>query len=215
MKYAPACCLVIALFALGSCTPQQPSISLANPSFEDTPKQGRPPTGWKNCNDKITSPVDVQPGSFGVTLPAFEGNSYVSMVVRVNNSLEGISQMLARPLTPNIAYSLSLPLAMSGSFSSSAFDANRQLYQANFSNPVVLRLYAGLKPCERRQLLAETPPVSHHEWKNYELIFAPSGGWTHLMLETFYNTTRAKAYNGHILVDGAYRKYSRYGSEPG
>lgn len=192
--------LLILLFA--ACTEPRPQqIYLFNSSFEGRPASGQAPDGWTNCGGGDESPTDIQPGFFGVSLPAAEGRTYVGMVVRETGKLEGLSQALLSPMKPGAEHRLWLSLAQSDSYASPALDLEGKLKAADFSNPVVLRLYGGMKPCERRELLAETPVIAHSEWKPYLLKWKPTAAHTHLMLETFYDTTRTQSYNGHILVD--------------
>ncbi len=193
---------LLLILLLAACSEPQPQqIHLSNSSFEGTPAAGSTPDGWTNCGDRGESPTDIQPGFFGVSLPAAEGRTYLSMVVRETDKLEGLSQALPTPMKPRVEHSLWLSLAQSDSFSSPALNLEGKLKTANFSQPIVLRLYGGMKSCERRELLAQTPVIGHREWKPYLLKWQPSAAHTHLMLETFYDTTRVQSYNGHILVD--------------
>ena len=72
----------------------QKRIILQNPSFEGPAGQSRPPMGWTNCGAPGESPVDIQPGSFDVNFPPYNGNTYLGMVTRDIGTYEGISQRL-------------------------------------------------------------------------------------------------------------------------
>lgn len=192
--------LFLLLLGLAACSEPQ-HIHLSNSSFEGSPASGQTPEGWTNCSADSESPTDIQPGFFGVTQPAAEGRAYLSMVVRETGKLEGIAQKLPSAMKPGAEHGLWISLALSDSFASPALDLEGKLKTADFSNPVVLRLYGGMKPCERRELLAQTPVIDHREWKPYLLKWKPASAHTHLMLETFYDTTRTQSYNGHVLID--------------
>ena len=92
----------------GMCTglqAQEEPIKLTNPSFEDLPHHSKPPRGWIDCGFDGETPVDVQPnGTFSVTKPAAEGNTYIGMVVRDNDTWEAVSQRLSRPLQAGQCY---------------------------------------------------------------------------------------------------------------
>jgi hypothetical protein len=53
-------------------------IQFNNPSFEGTPQPHVTPPGWDICMPGVTP--DTQPGSWGITLPPSDGNSYVGLV---------------------------------------------------------------------------------------------------------------------------------------
>jgi len=62
------------------------SIDLRNPSFEDLSRCCKPPRGWEPCGkDELNTP-DVQPGWFNVYNEPFNGNTYMGMVTRDNDS---------------------------------------------------------------------------------------------------------------------------------
>ncbi|HRI59483.1 MAG TPA: hypothetical protein PK228_07160, partial [Saprospiraceae bacterium] len=71
---------------------------LSNPSFEDTPKTGEVPVGWYDCGAAMETPPDVQPGSFGVVSSPYDGNTYLGMVVRDNETWEAVGQQLQQLL---------------------------------------------------------------------------------------------------------------------
>ena len=76
-------------------------IELRNPSFEDTPKPSVPPNEWENCGCVKETPPDVHPTEgyrYGVPQFAIDGETYVGMVVRENDTWESIGQNLSKPL---------------------------------------------------------------------------------------------------------------------
>ena len=85
------------------------SIRLVNASFEDTPKQSSPPMGWTDCGFTGESAPDVHPSNFWqVSKPAFNGRTYMGLVVRHNDTWERVSQMLESPLVGGQCYNFSI-----------------------------------------------------------------------------------------------------------
>ncbi len=178
----------------------QQNIIFDNPSFEDMPQFGRPPLGWVGCGFESESPVDIQPGSWQVTQKACHGATYLGMVVRASGTWEGVSQKISSPLQPGVLYTLDAFLARSPVYLSPVSFYSIE-DSTNFDHPVILRLWGGKAPCTYLQLLAQTPPVEHEDWKAYRLSFIPIEPWTHVTLEAFFDLGAGRLYYGNILVD--------------
>ena len=117
--------IVFILVLLGSLSnhleAQKNIINLNNPSFEDRPRIGRndrmAPDGWYDCGAYGESAPDIQPSPnpkelfFAVTTPAQDGNTYMGMVVRQNETWEGVAQRLTRVIEGGKCYTFSLNLA--------------------------------------------------------------------------------------------------------
>lgn len=175
-------------------------IRLDNPSLEGEPRCCTAPPGWTSCGGKNESPPDIQPGAFQVEKPAAEGQTYVGMVVRDNNTVEAIGQRLSSPLEVGQSYALRLSLARSATYlslSRTTFEA------ANYSRPVVLRVWGSRSNlCERNELLYQTPPIVTPNWQGYELLLAPpKETYGYLLLEAYYHEPKKGPYNGNILID--------------
>lgn len=194
--------LLIAAMMLSALAWSQPGslIRLTNPSFEGTPKPGTLPDGWTDCGFDRESPPDTQPGSFGVTRKAYDGKTYLSMVARENGTWESVSQQLSNTLDSGRCYLMSAILSHSdelkspismGSFSDSTV----------FKTPIVLRVYGGNSLCDKLELLAESSPVDHFKWMEYELLFKPNSNYTHIVLAAEFEDIHKRFYNGHILMD--------------
>ena len=75
-------------------------ITIINGSFEGIPQCCMPPQGWQNCGFMTETPTDIQPvlppgeALFKVTKKSYDGNTYLGMVVRKNETNERISQKL-------------------------------------------------------------------------------------------------------------------------
>jgi hypothetical protein len=93
----------------------QEIIHLQNPSFEDTPRRGgefsSPIKGWQDCGLSRfpgESPPDIHPvpaTAWEVSKDAYDGNSYLGMVTRDNDSWESLSQALSSPILGGTCYS--------------------------------------------------------------------------------------------------------------
>ena len=122
--------------------------ALSNPSFEDIPRQGHPPRGWYDCGFPGETPVDVHPAAisaedtanfFGVDNRPHDGNTYLGMVVRDNDTYEAVSQRFTSGrLEAGTCYTFSVYLAReTGYFSASK--AN-DLRTVNYDTPTKLRI---------------------------------------------------------------------------
>ncbi|MEL7123007.1 MAG: OmpA family protein, partial [Bacteroidota bacterium] len=176
-------------------------IFLTNPSFEDFPQHSKPPRGWHDCGFPYESPPDVQPsGQFSVVKPAQNGETYLGMVVRDNDTWEMVSQRLSTPLMKGKCYSFSIYVARSEVYVS---QSRTKGGQANYVTPAKLRIYGGFDYCDKQYLLAETALVINYRWIRYDLKFEPIDDYTFIMLEAFYKTPTLFPYNGNILLDNA------------
>ncbi len=178
---------------------QPTAIELKNPSFEDKPGISQVPSGWTPCGFPEETPPDTHPGkAFGVKLPANDGKTYLGLVVRDNDTWEGVSQALQQPFQTGQCYRLTFFAACSKYYQS----VSRMTSQpSNFKSPVKLRIWAGNALCERLQLLAETTEVDNHEWRSYAVVLKPNAPYTHLFLEAYYLDSRKTPYDGNILLD--------------
>lgn len=212
---------VFLFIAQVSLAQQAEVIKLTNPSFEDIPHIGiidieitpygrltqKPTTikDWEDCGFPDETPPDIHKsggleGAFEVRKESVEGNTFLGMVVRDNDTWESVAQVLPSPMVPNNCYSFSIFIGRSERYLSRSRVNNAD---ANYTNPIVLRIWGGYNNCDKRQLLGETPPIEHFDWKPYSMLFEPSKDFTHLTLEAFYKTPTLFPYNGHILIDAA------------
>jgi outer membrane protein OmpA-like peptidoglycan-associated protein len=180
---------------------QTEMIVLRNPSFEDMPRHSSPPRYWTDCGFDNESPPDIQPDfTFQVSKLAQDGNTYLGMVVRDNDTWESVGQQLARPLQGGKCYSFSMQLARSLSYMSVSRERNEP---ANYITPTKLRIWGGYGLCDKRNLLGESPIVKHNDWRQYDFKLEPDANYTHIVFEVFYNTPTLFPYNGNLLVDNA------------
>ena len=183
---------------------EQP-ILLQNPSFEDFPKLGRVPYLWDNCGGVGESPVDVHPvpaSQFQVDKTAYEGSTYLGMVVRENETWESVSQRLSRPLINNHCCEFSIHLSRSATYISSLSSSSEQ-DKVNFATPIKLRIWGGNGFCGKTELLAESSLVINTRWLEFNFRFEPKSNYNYITFEAFYQTPTVFPYNGNILLDNA------------
>ena len=204
-------CLSILLFSLGEISAQgEQPIELSNPSFEDFARPGQQPRGWYDCGDinyPLETPPDVHPiddasgrNNFGVTKKAFDGDTYLGMVVRSNDSYESVAQRLKKPLMPGKCYSFSIYVAMSQIYKSAIRDSDEKV---DFTTPIKLSIKGGVGFCDNAEKLGETKLINHAEWKEYVFKFEPKRKISYIVFEARYKTPTLDPPNGNILLDNA------------
>jgi hypothetical protein len=197
--------LLIALLCTGPLLAAQEPILLNNPSFEDAPAHGTSPKGWQSCGFDGETPPDIQPGQngrdpfFGVTQTPYDGQTYLGMVTRDNNTWESVSSKLDAPLQKGIAYQFGLFLCQSAQYISQS----RSTYkEANYDALVILRIWGGMKTCADEQLLAESPPIDHNDWREYTFTLLPEDHWKVIRLEAWYDPlSGGSPANSNLLAD--------------
>ncbi len=173
--------------------------SLTNPSFEDYPKCCETPRGWYDCSPPDESPPDIQPGSFLVSKAAYAGNTYLGMVVRDNDTWEGVSQQLPQPLQAGESYLFEAYLARAEQYLSLSRATGEEV---NYATPVKFRIWGGSKYCTHEELLAESPLITDTQWNKYQFNLTPrTGTYQYLTLEAYYKEPKLFPYNGNLLVD--------------
>lgn len=207
--------LTISLFAFFACLSltqaQENQIPLMNPSFEGKPRagtiMGKVHSGWKDCGSSRESVPDVQPNSdannpfFAVTTPPQHGDTYLGLVVRDNDTWEGLTQRLMRPIEDNKTYSFQIYLAKSPQYVSDA--RNEPGKKTNHDGNAKLQIWGGNMYCQRLELLAESPMIKHADWRAYEFLFRPNDTYNFITIRAFYKTPSLVIYNGNLLVDNA------------
>jgi outer membrane protein OmpA-like peptidoglycan-associated protein len=214
MNKALLICLVLGYGAFVTSIAAQEKIKLQNPSFEDVPRKGVPgmPSikGWHDCGlSKFPSesPPDIHPvknNAWDVALDAYDGDSYLGMVTRANDTYESLSQALSTPIMAGVCYSFSAYLVRSDQYRSATSRTQRLGTDSleNFVRPSVFLIWGGNYFCDKAELLGESPPVSNDDWKKYQFLFQPQKTHKYITIEAFYKTPILEAYNGHVLVDG-------------
>lgn len=196
---------IIILCAITSMSFGQEVVFLKNPSFEDIPGYGAAPPGWEDCGFINESPPDVHPmpdgGAFGVTKTAIDGNTYLGLVVRDNQTWEATGQYLHQPLDPEQCYSFKLALCQSDVFNSISKITMRP---ANYvTHPIMVRIWGGQEQNHPLELLSKSPPIKHFNWIEYEFLMKPKAAYRYLTIEAYYIDELTVPYNGNVLIDKA------------
>jgi outer membrane protein OmpA-like peptidoglycan-associated protein len=185
-------------------------ILLKNPSFEGTPVEGGKNMrftldGWNDCGAVGQTPPDIHPvpggGQFGVTTKSADGQSYLGLVVRSDETWEIISQRLESPLLEGSCYEFTISLCRSEKYlSASAVDASQTL---EYTTPAKLRIWGGAGSCNKAELLAESALITSYRWLEYNFRFEPKSSHNYIVLEAYFNTPTPFFYNGNVLLDKA------------
>ncbi|GLR17013.1 OmpA family protein [Portibacter lacus] len=210
MKILTGISFIFCLLVGFSAQAQEEVIYLKNPSFEGLPRAGGAAysgisaAGWIDCGPFMfpsETPPDIHPGNFfRVQKPAQDGKTYIGLVARENETWESVSQLLSAPLKEGQCYSINLFLSRSDNYVNKQTNDSSDEVKSQ-GNPLVLRIYGGLRPCEKKQILAESQLISHTDWRNYEFEFEASDNIYYLTLEAFYKTPVLLPYNGNLLID--------------
>lgn len=156
-----------------------------NGSFEDEPSDATTPHGWYECNE-LTTP-DIFPGVWGVYDQPSDGDTYMGLITRPNNSWESIGQRLRQPLESDKCYSFMIDMAFSNTY-------------AGYNNPIRLRIWLGNERCDQGQLIYESDLIDHTSWKTYLVKFTTDKPFSHIILEAYHNQSPVR-YKGNILLD--------------
>ncbi len=197
----------------------QKTIELKNPSFEDMPHAGSRNTlisEWKNCGElyfQDESPPDIHLSYdlhesttdhfFGVKKYASDGNTFLGMVVREDDTFEAVSQKLRKKLEAGKCYSFSIDLSRSLDYTSPYSPIMEVSNTKKFITPTVLSIFGSSKSCDHEELLAQSIPIANRKWETYNFVFRPTNSYKHIMLEAFYDESLGVAYNGNLLLDNA------------
>lgn len=185
---------------------QAQDIKLMNGSFEGPPEagkvMGRVAHGWKDCGHTSESVPDVHTAAtrfFEVNYVPADGEAFLGMVVRDNDTWEGLSQRLLKPLIQGRSYGFDVYLAKNPHYiSDSRYHPGEK---TDHNKSVKFQIWAGNMYCQREQLLAESELVDHQDWKLYQFSFVPITNYDFFMIRAFYETPTLVPYNGNILVD--------------
>lgn len=186
----------------------QIELPLINPSFEGTPTQGFNAEqifqlpGWVDCYMNIlSSPPDIHSAEtryFNVEHAPQDGNTFLGLVVRDNKTWECVMTKLKAPLYPDQSYRLDLYAGQSPKYYSRT---SYPPYQKKFTRPVIIRVWGGHGDSAEEQLLGQTEPVDHIEWRLYSFSFRPPEEFDHILIEAYYIPESKKPYAGHVLID--------------
>jgi hypothetical protein len=208
MRACSVICNII-IFAIITHAQSGDIIKLVNPSFEGIPTCCQSPMGWTDCGFKGETPPDIQPALdqqnnaiFNVITAPYEGDTYMGMVVRENDTYESVSQKLSMPLQKGKCYSFSVMLCRSDTYLS-ATKNGRPSDLKQFTSPIVLKIWGGDAFCNFKELLATSSLVENTDWERYDFEFIAKSQLEYFGLEAFYKTPALFPYNGNVLLDDA------------
>ncbi len=178
----------------------QQVILLNNGSFErdGAAFNGKVPMGWELLAGNETPPDLLPNEDSQVLTPAPEGKYYLGLLTRNNQTTEAIGQRLTGTMFKDTVYQLRFMAARSPQYYAQERISQRNI---NFDIPVIVRIYGGSQSGIAPELLAETPPIGHYEFKDYMLSFKPKTNCNYLVFQAYYDPKYGKAYNGHVLID--------------
>lgn len=182
---------------------QNEVISLSNSGFEDEPRYAKVPKGWYNCGAPDESPPDIHPipdSDFQVTHRAYEGRTYLGLVVRDNQTTEAVGQRLSSALKKDQCYEFSLMLCRSKIYESESRKTGKSV---NYNMPAKIKLWGGRDYGDKKELLSSSSPIQNTSWKEYKFRFQPTEKHAYILIEAAYGTANVDFYNGNILVDDA------------
>ena len=189
------------LFPVVLATSAQNNLYLNNPSFEDYPRPAKPPKGWVDCGFKGETPPDVQPdATFSVTKKAQEGETYLLLAVRDNDTWESVTQELKQPLEKDSTYEFKVHLSLTDTYISVSRITEETM---QYTTPAIFRLWVGNEDCKRSQLIGETRAITHDEWKAYPFIFRADADWKYLILEAYFDPNKLFPYCGNLTLDNS------------
>ena len=123
-------------------------VSMFNPSFEGEPQDAIMPIGWIGCEDGTTP--DLLPGPWGVYNDAYDGQTFMGLIVRKNGTWECIGQRLPESLKADNCYFFKLMMASAKTYN-------------GYNKPAVLRVWGGNERCEKNRsclkALRSTMPI--------------------------------------------------------
>lgn len=171
---------------------------LTNGSLEGTPGT-RTPDNWISC--LTSSSVDIQPGTWGVTKPPQDGNTYIDMVCRGSNytanpitseTCEELAQVLNNPLEAGKCYRVEMYMAIDPTFGTA-------VGITEFTGPINIRVSGGTSLCSRDEIIVEYETIDHEEWRRYVSYFTPDQDLNAIWLEGQFDGP--DPHFGHVLVD--------------
>ncbi len=200
MKHLPI--LLLFLF-FGKNTFAQDTISLKNASFEwSSALANSIPSGWEICSRPNETPPDVHSKNtrhYKVNHTPKTGKNFIGLVVRSNFTYESIHQKLKTNLQKGKSYKMQMYVAMSDTFKS---HDSKTAQLASFTTPAIVRIWGVKNKCETLELLYESQPINHIEWKKLDIEFIPQMDHDRILIEAFYDKMITDPYNGNILIDG-------------
>lgn len=197
-KYTPTITLLLAAEILSA---QPNTIPLKNGSFEDFPQVAHAPSSWHDCGFPGETPPDVLPHpAFQVTGRAQQGNTYLGLVTRDNETYEGVSQKLLKPLEKDHCYDFSIWASRAKNYVSLSITSGNL---ENFNKAVKIIVWGGNSDCDKRESLYESKPIENTNWEQLAMKLKPTKStYAYIFIEAYY-VRKMVPYNGNVLLDNA------------
>lgn len=200
MKHFP---LLILFLFFGKINFAQDTISLKNASFEwSSAIANSIPPGWEICSRPNETPPDVHSKDtrhYKVKHAPKVGKNFIGLVVRSNFTYESIHQKLKKKLQQGKSYKMEMYAAMSDTFESHDSQTTKLV---SFTTPAIIRIWGVKNKCETLELLYESQPINHIEWKKLNIELRPEMNHDRILIEAFYDKMITDPYNGNVLLDG-------------
>lgn len=179
----------------------QVEVALRNSSFEGEPAMSKVPLNWFDCGWSSESPPNTEPTEFQSNpLVAHDGETYLGLVTRDNETWERVTQRLETPLVKNQTYLFQIFLAKAKDYLSKSKLTN---LPANYNTATSFKIWGGNNYCKRVDLLGTINSVSNLNWKKYEFIIMPQSNHEYIMFEAYYSEANHEIANGNLLMDNA------------
>ncbi|MEL6868045.1 MAG: hypothetical protein AAFP19_26715, partial [Bacteroidota bacterium] len=120
-----------------------------------------------------------------------DGKTFIGLVTRLDGSYESIYQKLPQKLIKEVDYRFHLYLSSSAKYISG---------KDNFDDPVKLRIWGGISPYRKAELLYESQAINDFNWKRYTISFTPTQDFTYLFFEAYPADNDHKTA-GNLLMD--------------
>jgi len=187
---------------------------VTNPSFEGKPSYGTNyeigdepifAESWFDCG-MSNFPNETRPDIFSIEnarhlkIGPRNGDTYLGMVARDNNSWEEVSHELGHSVIEGSCYRFSIDLAKTESYLRRSRLWNNTDRNYNYDNPVILKIWGGREYCEKLELLYRSPPIINKEWQSYEIVFQAKTDLEFITLQAYY-IDENEPCNGNILLD--------------
>ena len=191
---SPLAIAVIVLFnysAWAQCVPL-PTINFQNPSFEGPVGDNLTPSPWIKCMPLTgggSQTPDTQPGSWGVTMPPTNGNSYIGLVHEpASGWQEGAAEPLSTPFIAGVTYSFTIDVANSSTTGGGIVPGCAEL-----------EIWGGFSACDQTTLLWHSGNITPFDvWQTDTVRFTATQNFTWCMFQV---NSLGCTSDPYILVD--------------
>ncbi len=180
----------------------QKVISLSNPSFEsDAPNINMTPPNWGSFSAEKDRFPDLLPGDYEINAFPQDGKTFVGLCSRPYDQYEGIGQSLSQQLEKDSVYTFSIWLAHASKYIVPSFKKGKQRGTKTCNGITTLRVLGVNSKSRLNEVLAETRPIEHDEWREYTLWLNPRNIDCDQIVFSTGNSTVIDPYFGNLLID--------------